>query len=103
MISICLFTKLIPKMLYFKKCNLNNFIFKKWINSAVNCEIYSSSEGLSSDHRIVTAKLRLSLRRNKKQTVKTTSYDWSALNNKDISNKYKVTIRNKFDTIQEIS
>ena len=32
------------------------FINKKWKNSAVNCEAYSSFEGVSSDHWIVTAK-----------------------------------------------
>ena len=37
------------------------FINKKWNNSALNCEAYSSFEGVSSDHRIVTAKIRLSL------------------------------------------
>ena len=40
------------------------FINKKWKNSAVNCEAYSSFVGVSSDHRIVTAKIRLSLRKN---------------------------------------
>ena len=35
------------------------------INSAQNCEVYSSFERESSDHRIVTAKIHLSLRRNK--------------------------------------
>ena len=40
------------------------FINKKWKNSAMNCEAYSSFEGVSSDHRIVTAKLQLSLRKN---------------------------------------
>ena len=39
------------------------FINKKWKNSAMNCEAYSSFEGVSSDHRIVTAKVRLSLRK----------------------------------------
>ena len=34
----------------------NVFINKKWKNSAMNCEAYSSFEGVSSDHRIVTAK-----------------------------------------------
>ena len=33
------------------------FINKKWKNSAMNCEAYSSFEGVSSDHRIVTAKI----------------------------------------------
>ena len=40
------------------------FINKKWNNRTLNCEAYSSFEGASSDHRIVTAKIRLSLRRN---------------------------------------
>ena len=35
------------------------FIKKKWMNSALNCEVYSSFEEVSSDHRIVTAKIRL--------------------------------------------
>ena len=35
------------------------FIKRKWNNSAVNCEAYSSFEGVSTDHRIVTAKIRL--------------------------------------------
>ena len=39
-------------------------INKKWNNSILNCEAYSSFEGVSSDHQIVTAKIRLSLRRN---------------------------------------
>ena len=39
------------------------FINKKWKNSVMNCEAYSSFEGVSSDHRIVMAKIRLSLRK----------------------------------------
>ena len=39
------------------------FINRKWKNSAMNCEAYSSFTGVSSDHRIVTAKLWLSLRK----------------------------------------
>ena len=45
----------------------------------------------------------MSLCRNKIKTVKTTRYDWSSLTNRDISNKYRVTVRIKFDTPQEIS
>ena len=40
------------------------FINKKWKNSAMNCEAYFSVESVSSYHRIVTAKIRLSLRKN---------------------------------------
>ena len=51
-------------------------IKKKWVNSALNCETLSSFEGVSSDHEIVSAKIRLVQYRNKKQTVKTTRHDW---------------------------
>ena len=37
---------------------------KKRINSTLNCEAYSSFEGVSSDHQIVMVKIRLSLHRN---------------------------------------
>ena len=37
------------------------------------------------------------------QTDKITCFDWSLLTNRDIVNKYTVTVRNKFDTLQEIS
>ena len=48
---------------------------KKWINSDENSVAYSSFQGVSSDHRIVTAKIRLSLPWNKIQTAKITCYD----------------------------
>ena len=47
------------------------FMNKKCINSALNCKAFSSFEGVSSDHRIVMAKIRLSLRRNTTQITKT--------------------------------
>ena len=75
---------------------------KKWINSALNCEADSSFEGMSSDHRIITAKIRLSLRKNGKSTTKTAHYDWSMINNRDISDKYTITLRNKFNALQKI-
>ena len=40
------------------------FINKKWNNSTLDCEAYSSFGGVSSDHRIVTAKIPLSLQSN---------------------------------------
>ena len=72
---------------------------KKWNNSALNCEAYSSFDGVSSDHRIVTAKIQLSLQRN----TTTVHYDCSLLNNRDIGDKYALTLRNKFDALQEKS
>ena len=59
-------------------------------------------EGVSSDHRIVSVKIRQSLRRNKTQTS-IASYDLSSLVNCDISNQFTVSVRNKFDRLQETS
>ena len=77
------------------------FINKKWKNSAVNCEAYSSFVGVSSDHRIVTAKIWLSLRKNTTRTTTTKYYDWALLNNNDIRDKYVIALRKKFDALLE--
>ena len=77
------------------------FINRKWKNSAMNCEAYSSFEGVSSDHRIVTAKVRLSLRKNAARIATTKHYDWALLNNRDIRDKYALELRNRFETLQE--
>ena len=37
------------------------------------------------------------------QTTKTVYYDWPQLNNRDICDKYTITLRKKFDELQEIS
>ena len=74
---------------------------KKWKNSALNCEAYSTFEGVSTDHRIVTAKIRLSLRKNAKRTATTKHYAWALLNNKDIRDKYVLELRNRFETLQD--
>ena len=74
---------------------------KKWKNSAMNCEAYSSFEGVSPDHRIVTAKIQLSQRKNATRTATTKHYDWALLNNNDIRDQYVVEIRNRFETLQE--
>ena len=76
----CLYTKFQKtKGKLWTNTNINNpktqrdyiLINKKWINSALNFVAYPFFEGVSFDHRIVTAKIRLSLRRNKKKkTVK---------------------------------
>ena len=76
------------------------FINKKWKNGTINCEAYFPFEGVSSDHRIVSAKIRLSLRRNVTRTATTKQYDWALLNNRDIKDKYVLALRNKFDTPQ---
>ena len=78
-------------------------INKKWNNSALNCEVYSSFKDVSSNHQIVTAKIWLSLWRHAAWTTTTIHYDWSLLNNRYIRDKYMLTLRNKFNALQEIS
>ena len=77
------------------------FINKKWNNSALNCEAYSSFEGVSTNHQIVTAKIPLSLRKNAIRTTTTVHYDRALLNNRDIRDKYVFELRNKFDALQK--
>ena len=78
------------------------FINKKWKNSTMSCEAYSSFEGVSSDHRIVTAKIRSSLRKKATWTAATKHYDWAQLNNnRDIRDKYVLELRNRFEALQE--
>ena len=67
----------------------------------MNFEAYSSFESVSTDHRIVTAKIRLSLRKNAKRTATTKHYDWALLNNRDKRDKYVLELRNRFETQQE--
>ena len=80
-----------------------------WTNSskkdeqAFNCEANLSFEGVSSDYRIVTTKIRQSLRRNTTQATEAPHYDWFLFNNRDISDKCSIILTNKFDTLQEIS
>ena len=71
-------------------------MYKKWINSALDCKVYSSFEGVSSGLRIVIARIRLSLRRNVAQATTTAQYDWFLFNNKDICDKCTITLRNNF-------
>ena len=60
------------------------FMKKKYLkNSAINYEAYSSFEAVSSDHRIVTAKIGL---KNATRTATTKQYDWALLDNRDIRN-----------------
>ena len=74
---------------------------KKWNNSALNCEAYSSFEVVSSNHWIVKGKIRLNLRKNATRTTTTVHYDWFLLNNWHIRDKYALTLGNKFSVQQK--
>ena len=52
------------------------FIKKKWIDNALNSEVYFFLESVSSNHKIFSAKIFQKLCKNKKQIVKASRYDW---------------------------
>ena len=67
----------------------------------MNDEAYSSFEGVSFDHKIISAKICLSLCGNKKQADKISWYNWSSVASSDINDIYTAMVRNKFDTLQK--
>ena len=68
----------------------------------MNCEEYSSFKSVSSNHWIVTAKIRLILRRNAARKITTTHYDYCCLPIRILAVNM-LTLRNKFDALQDIS
>ena len=76
-------------------------IRKKWKNSVTNAEAYNSFASIGSDHRIVTATIRLSLRANKAPTRKV-KYDWSKLaTDPDLQDRYSLEVKNRYSVLSE--
>ena len=74
-------------------------INKKWKNSVKNVEAYSSFSSLGSDHRIVTARLKLSLRTSKTLS-REKQYDWKVLrSDSEIQSQYTILVRNRFEEL----
>ena len=71
---------------------------KKWKNSIHNCESYNSFSSVGSDHRIVTAKVKMSLRKCVTPPTKD-CYNWSSLHDSDLSKLYTITVKNKFESL----
>ena len=71
----------------------------KWKNSIMNSECYSSFASVGSDHRVVTAKVRLSLRANIPPLNKT-QHDWKCLRyNQSIQADFSIKLHNKFEEL----
>lgn len=69
----------------------------------MNCEAYNSFNLIGSDHRIVTAELRLSLRANKPRSNKRANYDWDKLRtDKTVRDAYTVEVQNRFEVLQSL-
>ena len=71
----------------------------KWRNSVKNVEAYSSFASAGSDHRIVTMRVKLSLRAPPK-TVTRARFDWSILRgDTEMQAKYSIEVRNRFEVL----
>ena len=58
---------------------------------------------MGSDHRIVTAKIRLSLRKSKTASRKKIRYDWNVLiTDENIKERYSVEVRNQYQVLQDL-
>ena len=67
----------------------------------MNCRAYNSFINVYSDHRIVSARFRLSLRANKIKSPHYPPYDWSQLRtNNAIAQSFTLAVRNRFDSRQ---
>ena len=72
---------------------------RKWINSIKECRPYSSFSSVRSDHRIVTAELRLSLRR-KVIPQQKQRFDWKSLRcDQDKREQFSLELNNKFERL----
>ena len=68
---------------------------KRWRNSINDCQAYSSSNPVGSDHRVVTATIKLSLRRPKPPSTK--KLFWSALTtDSELASQVDNTIASNF-------
>ena len=72
---------------------------RKWSNSVMNSEAYSSFESINSDHRIVTARIRLSVRANKPKR-RTNMLCWSALRTDvEVHSRFAISVKNRFQEL----
>ena len=73
----------------------------KWKNSIINTEVYSSFASVGSDHRVVTAEVKLSLRASKPPSKKK-RYDWKLLRyDQELQDSFRLELRNKFSELYQ--
>ena len=79
-------------------------INRKWKNSAINCRAYNSFISVATDHRIVSAHIRLSLRANKTRKSNRKNFKWSELrNNSALRSSFVIKVQNRFEALQNTS
>ena len=75
-------------------------INKKWKNSAKNCRSYYSFNDICSDHRIIIADIKLSLRANKKKITANKRYYCTLKQAEEIRRACTNTLINRFSILQ---
>ena len=69
----------------------------KWINSITNVEAYCTFSSFGSDQRIVSSKVRLILRANRKTLPRKLRYNWPLFkSDMSLQEKYAIEIKNRF-------
>ena len=77
-------------------------IGKKWVNSLRNCRAYNTAS-LESDHRMVSASVRLSLRSSVAKQPRRPRIDWKRLLEAGVSEKFELELRNRYETLDDHS
>ena len=73
---------------------------KKWRNSVLNAEAYNSFCSVGSTHRVVCAKIQLSVRTAKQ--AKKIRYDWKRFAaSPDLQHDYAVEVKNRFEVLED--
>ena len=68
---------------------------KKWRNRITNVEAYSTFSSIGSDHRIISSKVRLSLRASRKTLPRKLRYNWPLFkSDMSLQEKYAIEIKN---------
>ena len=75
---------------------------RKWRNSIMDTQAFNSFTSVGSDHRIVSTRVRLSLRASRPKVERKVKYIWKALEtDKGLQEKYTIEVRNKFQILEE--
>ena len=71
-------------------------------NGLLNAEAYNTFASVGSDHRIMSARIRLSLRKSKTPPGKK-HHDWKLLStDSDLQKQYNIEVRNRFQSLDKL-
>ena len=74
----------------------------KWANSFSNCRAYNSVN-VESDHRILTAKMKVSLRATTKNAKRLATINWTRLKDPVAHESFKLELKNRFSSLSDQS